>query len=93
MDGSRTDQFFRRELSQKEGAERSTFLFLEMIICSEHLHMTHAEFRKLPWSEKMKWYIFMDEKSKRMEKERKEMETKQKQATMVRGAPKAGIRR
>jgi len=60
--------------------ERSTPLALEMFICSEYLHIPHYEFKKFPWEEKMKWYVYVQEKGKREEKRQEEQDRKMKEA-------------
>ena len=64
-----------------------------MFICSEYLHIPHCEFKKLPRYEKMKWYIYVEEKSKDQEKRTKEQETKRKLEEMKRNAdPSPGLK-
>ncbi len=79
MDGGGTHKFFRKELSFEEDIEKTTSLAVEMFICSEYLHITHLEFEKLPWEEKIKWYILVQEKGKREEKKQEEADRKSKE--------------
>jgi hypothetical protein len=60
-----------------------------MFICAEYLHISHSEFEKLPRDEKYKWYVYVQEKSKYHDKERKALEQKRKAEEMKRNAPKS----
>ncbi|GAF89919.1 unnamed protein product [marine sediment metagenome] len=63
-----------------------------MFICSEYLHMPHCEFKKLSRYEKMKWYIFVEEKSKDQERRDKEAKVKREMDDMKRNAtPSPGL--
>jgi hypothetical protein len=93
MDGGRVHKFFRTELSFSKDEKKTTFLGLEMFICSEYLHIPHCEFKKLPRHERLLWYIYVEEKGKEQEKRDKEMSTKRKMDEMKRNAdPSPGLK-
>jgi len=52
-------------LVDKPKYDLMTHLETEMFICSEYLHCTHTEFEKLPRTEKLKWFLFLEMKSRR----------------------------
>jgi len=55
--------------------------------------MPHCEFKKLPREEKMKWYIFVEEKGKDHQTKMKEMETKRKMDEMKKNSlPSPGLK-